>query len=59
MNSMVGQRIPSATFKTRQNGEFVDVTSEQLFNGRTVVVFSLPGAFPRHAHRLTCHASTS
>jgi glutaredoxin-like protein len=42
---MVGQRIPSATFKTRQNGEFVDVTSEQLFNGRTVVVFSLPGAF--------------
>ena len=45
MNSMVGQRIPSATFKTRQNDEFVDVTSEQLFNGRTVVVFSLPGAF--------------
>ena len=45
MNSMVGQRIPSAKFKTRQNGEFVDVTSEQLFNGRTVVVFSLPGAF--------------
>ena len=45
MNLMVGQRIPSATFKTRQNGEFVDVTSEQLFNGRTVVVFSLPGAF--------------
>jgi len=45
MNSMVGQRIPSASFKTRQNGEFVDVTSEQIFNGRTVVVFSLPGAF--------------
>ncbi len=45
MNSMVGQRVPSATFKTRQNGEFVDVTSEQIFNGRTVVVFSLPGAF--------------
>jgi glutaredoxin-like protein len=45
MNSMIGQRVPSATFKTRQYGEFVDVTSEQLFNGRTVVVFSLPGAF--------------
>jgi glutaredoxin-like protein len=42
---MVGQRVPSATFKTRQNGEFVDVTSEQIFNGRTVVMFSLPGAF--------------
>jgi len=45
MNSMVGQRVPSATFKTRQNDEFVDVTSEQIFNGRTVVLFSLPGAF--------------
>lgn len=45
MNSKVGQRVPSATFKTRQNGEFIDVTSEQIFNGRAVVVFSLPGAF--------------
>lgn len=40
-----GQKIPSVVFKTRQNSEFVDVTSEQLFKGKTVVVFSLPGAF--------------
>jgi len=40
-----GQRVPDATFKTRQNDEFVDVTSEQLFKGRTVVVFALPGAY--------------
>ncbi len=40
-----GQRVPDVTFKTRQNDESVDVTSDQLFKGRTVVVFALPGAF--------------
>ncbi len=40
-----GQRVPTVIFKTRRNGEFVDVSSDQLFHGKTVVVFSLPGAF--------------
>ncbi len=40
-----GQRVPSVTFKTRQDGEWVDVTSDDLFKGKTVAVFSLPGAF--------------
>lgn len=40
-----GQKVPSVVFKTRQDGEFVDVSSDELFAGRTVVVFSLPGAF--------------
>lgn len=40
-----GQKVPSVVFKTRQNNEFVDVSSEQLFNGKTVAVFSLPGAY--------------
>jgi len=40
-----GQRVPATTFRTRQGSEWRDVTSEELFNGRTVVVFSLPGAF--------------
>ena len=40
-----GQKVPSVTFRTRQAGEWVDVTSDELFNGKTVVVFSLPGAF--------------
>jgi len=33
------------TFHTRQGTEWVDVTSDQIFAGKTVVVFSLPGAF--------------
>jgi glutathione-dependent peroxiredoxin len=40
-----GQKVPSVTFRTRQEGDWVDVTSDQLFSGKTVVVFSLPGAF--------------
>jgi glutaredoxin-like protein len=40
-----GQRVPQVTFKTRQDHDWVDVTSDELFAGKTVVVFSLPGAF--------------
>lgn len=40
-----GQMVPSVTFRTRQNGEWVNVNSDDIFKGRTVVVFSLPGAF--------------
>lgn len=40
-----GDRVPEVTFKTRNNHEWVDVTSAEVFDGRRVVVFSLPGAF--------------
>ncbi|MGK7933425.1 MAG: glutathione peroxidase [Microcystaceae cyanobacterium] len=40
-----GQKVPSVTFRTRKDGEWVDVTTEQLFSGKTVIVFALPGAF--------------
>ncbi|QLQ32741.1 MAG: glutathione peroxidase [Candidatus Thiothrix singaporensis] len=40
-----GQKVPSVTFRTRQNHEWVDVKSDELFAGKTVIVFSLPGAF--------------
>ena len=40
-----GQRIPQAVFHTRRDHEWVDVTTDELFKGKTVVVFSLPGAF--------------
>ena len=43
--NMEGQKVPSVTFKTRQGADWVDVKSDKLFKGRTVVVFSLPGAF--------------
>jgi glutaredoxin-like protein len=40
-----GQQVPQVTFRTRRNHEWVDVTSDEIFKGKTVVVFSLPGAF--------------
>jgi glutaredoxin-like protein len=40
-----GKRVPDTTFRLRRDHEWVDVTSDELFRGRTVVVFSLPGAF--------------
>jgi glutaredoxin-like protein len=40
-----GQAVPKVTFRTRANDEWVDIDSEQLFAGKTVIVFSLPGAF--------------
>jgi len=39
-----GQHVPQVTFHTRSGHEWVDVTSDELFKGKTVVVFSLPGA---------------
>lgn len=40
-----GQRIPESTFRVREDGGWKTTTSSALFDGRTVVVFALPGAF--------------
>ena len=40
-----GQRVPNVTFRTRQNDEWVDVTTDEIFAAKRVIVFSLPGAF--------------
>jgi thioredoxin-dependent peroxiredoxin len=50
----VMEKVPHVVFKTRVRDESVggpnpfrwqDVTSEEVFNGKRVVIFSLPGAF--------------
>ena len=40
-----GQDIPQVVFRTRKEDDWVDVHSSQLFADKTVIVFSLPGAF--------------
>jgi glutaredoxin-like protein len=40
-----GERVPHAVFHMRQDNEWRNVTTADLFDGRTVVVFSLPGAY--------------
>jgi len=54
MNAIETRRVPHETFKTRVRDAAVggdnpfrwqDVTSEEIFKGRRVIVFALPGAF--------------
>jgi len=45
MKNREGQSVPQVTFRTRQDHEWLDVTTDEVFKGKTVVVFSLPGAF--------------
>jgi glutathione-dependent peroxiredoxin len=43
--SQEGKRVPNVTFRTRVGGEWRNITTDDVFKGKTVVVFSLPGAF--------------
>ena len=43
--SKEGQNVPQVTFPTRQGDAWVNITSDELFKGKTVILFSLPGAF--------------
>ncbi|WP_026958193.1 glutathione peroxidase [Aliagarivorans taiwanensis] len=40
-----GQRVPQVVFHTREGDSWVDISSDELFANKTVVVFALPGAF--------------
>jgi len=40
-----GKRVPDVTFKTRDGNQWVDVSTNEIFSGKNVIVFSLPGAF--------------
>ena len=40
-----GYQVPQVEFVFRESGEFVTRTSSELFDGKRVVIFSLPGAF--------------
>lgn len=43
--SLEGQPVPQVTFKARPDNQWRDLTTDELFKGKTVVVFSLPGAY--------------
>jgi len=45
LQDRTGQKVPNVTFRTREGHEWKNVTTDDIFKGRTVVVFSLPGAF--------------
>ena len=43
--NLEGQKVPAVTFPMRVNDEWVSRSTDEIFGGKTVVVFSLPGAF--------------
>jgi peroxiredoxin len=45
LRSNEGKRVPDVTLRIRQDNDWKSVTTGEIFDGRTVVVFSLPGAF--------------
>ena len=40
-----GQKVPDVTFRVRRDNQWIDITTQDLFKGKTVIVFALPGAF--------------
>jgi glutaredoxin/glutathione-dependent peroxiredoxin len=45
MTIKVGDKIPSATFTHMKDGKPTPLTGDELFSGKTVALFALPGAF--------------
>jgi peroxiredoxin/glutaredoxin len=45
MENREGQQVPDVTFQVREGSEWKEVTTNDIFANKTVVVFALPGAF--------------
>ena len=41
----LGARVPQVSFRTRSENDWLDVSASEIFDGKTVIVFALPGAF--------------
>lgn len=51
MTIQVGDRLPQSTFRIMTGEGPAAKTTEELFNGRNVVLFAVPGAFTPTCHR--------
>ena len=45
LKNIEGSKVPAVTFYGRNGDDWQHVTSDELFSGKRVIVFSLPGAF--------------
>src|SRR5689334_17982186 len=39
-----GDKLPTVVFKTRANGQWKDVSTDDVFKGKRIALFGLPGA---------------
>jgi glutaredoxin/glutathione-dependent peroxiredoxin len=51
MTIKVGDHVPSSTFTVMGDGGPKPITSDELFNGKKVVLFAVPGAFTPTCHK--------
>jgi peroxiredoxin len=51
MTIKVGDRLPQATFKTMTADGVKPVTTDEVFKGKRVVFFAVPGAFTPTCHK--------
>jgi peroxiredoxin (alkyl hydroperoxide reductase subunit C) len=45
LKSREGEKVPQVSFKVQKDGRWETITTDDLFKAKSVVVFSLPGAF--------------
>ncbi len=45
IESREGQKVPNVVFRARRDHEWIGVSTDDVFKGKTVIVFALPGAF--------------
>jgi peroxiredoxin len=45
MTISVGEKVPQGSFRAKINGEGREISSAELFDGKMVVLFAVPGAF--------------
>ncbi len=45
MTISVGDKLPAATFKTKTDDGMKELTTAEIFDGKKVVLFGVPGAF--------------
>lgn len=57
--SQEGQSIPQVTFHTRQGDSWIDVTTDELFKDKTVIVFLYRAPLPQPVRPAICHAITN
>lgn len=51
MTIKVGERLPQATFKTMTADGVKPVTTDEVFKGKTIAFFAVPGAFTPTCHK--------
>eukprot|EP01089_Gocevia_fonbrunei_P017748 TRINITY_DN5847_c0_g1_i5.p1 TRINITY_DN5847_c0_g1~~TRINITY_DN5847_c0_g1_i5.p1 ORF type:complete len:159 (-),score=33.63 TRINITY_DN5847_c0_g1_i5:56-532(-) len=50
----VGDKIPEHTFKSLIDGELKELTTDDVFKGKTVALFAVPGAFTPGCSKTHC-----